>query len=434
MRRRPSSTCRTAGRHAVGDAAAVPGARRRAGRDRRRGQPHQLGVQYSYHHGFYDGVEREFRGFARVDAARHRLAAGASRVSARSPRRPTRHRRRVRAAACADANLVPHRRVLRRATTSPPARCASTAQLDPQRRTPAADDPARRARAPEELREACRALRGRVLRQEVYAQDGTAQRVNPYTTTEHRYQVDHACYAARDRRSSMAACTGLRGVLSRRELESCPAHYERDPRDPRVSHELTLAVDAYGNITRHAAVGYPRRCPRPEQAAHAGQLHRARLSPTSPISRLVPARPADRNPDLRAHRHGAGRRARPVRRHRPAGRGQPPPRPISLRSSSPPRDTAAEAAVRPHAHALPRRRPSGSLALARSTRWPWSTRTYQLRVHAGPAQPASSARRLHRPTLTVLLAGSGGFVDLDGDGNHVGALAADVLLAGPGGP
>ncbi len=24
-------------------------------------------MQYSYHHGFYDGVEREFRGFARVD-------------------------------------------------------------------------------------------------------------------------------------------------------------------------------------------------------------------------------------------------------------------------------------------------------------------------------------------------------------------------------
>ena len=38
-------------------------------RDRRRGQrAPATSSSYSYHHGYYDGVEREFRGFARVDA------------------------------------------------------------------------------------------------------------------------------------------------------------------------------------------------------------------------------------------------------------------------------------------------------------------------------------------------------------------------------
>ncbi len=34
----------------------------------------------------------------------------------------------------------------------------------------------------EELREACRALRGRILREEIYADDETPAAVNPYVT------------------------------------------------------------------------------------------------------------------------------------------------------------------------------------------------------------------------------------------------------------
>ena len=48
-------------------------------------------------------------------------------------------------------------------------------------------------------------------------------------------------------------------------------HYERGPDDPRVSHELTLEVDDYGNVLRRVSVCYPRRTtappPEPELAA-----------------------------------------------------------------------------------------------------------------------------------------------------------------------
>ena len=68
MPRRPGSTWRPRGGPAVGDAAAVSGARRRAGRDARPGSGGSVSItRYAYHHGHYDGEEREFRGFGMVE-------------------------------------------------------------------------------------------------------------------------------------------------------------------------------------------------------------------------------------------------------------------------------------------------------------------------------------------------------------------------------
>src|SRR4029077_9445519 len=36
-------------------------------RDTCRASRSQFAIRYSYHHGYYDGIEREFRGFGRVD-------------------------------------------------------------------------------------------------------------------------------------------------------------------------------------------------------------------------------------------------------------------------------------------------------------------------------------------------------------------------------
>ena len=42
---------------------------------------------------------------------------------------------------------------------------------------------------PDEEREACRALKGTMLRQEVYALDGTAKAPHPYTVTEQNFTI-----------------------------------------------------------------------------------------------------------------------------------------------------------------------------------------------------------------------------------------------------
>jgi RHS repeat-associated protein len=201
---------------------------------------------YSYHHGFYDGIEREFRGFARVDQL--------------------------------DAESVPAPSGIGTFTSTPPVSDGDFALPPVRTRTwyhtgayfGYADIAARLREeyyaldplAPElgatvlpdgassdECRQACRALRGRVLRQEVYADDGSDASVHPYTVTEHRYQT---------RLVQPERGTAYAGVYAW-ELESIICQYERNPADPRVGHQLTLEVDDYGNVTKSAAAGYPRR-------------------------------------------------------------------------------------------------------------------------------------------------------------------------------
>ena len=49
-------------------------------------------------------------------------------------------------------------------------------------------------------------------------------------------------------------------------LETLTYHYERDPADPRVKHDLVLEVDEYNVARRAVSIGYPRRTPQlPEQ-------------------------------------------------------------------------------------------------------------------------------------------------------------------------
>ncbi|MEO5726945.1 MAG: toxin TcdB middle/C-terminal domain-containing protein, partial [Byssovorax sp.] len=98
-------------------------------------------------------------------------------------------------------------------------------------------------------REACRALKGQVLRQEIYAQDGTTREPLPYTVSERSYCV----------RQIQAPSGSSHGVFLSFPREAIEYHYERNASDPRVTHAFTLVVDDQGVTTRSVAVGYPRR-------------------------------------------------------------------------------------------------------------------------------------------------------------------------------
>ncbi|EGV29592.1 RHS repeat-associated core domain protein [Thiorhodococcus drewsii AZ1] len=105
----------------------------------------------------------------------------------------------------------------------------------------------------EEEREACRALKGSMLRQEIYALDGSESEAHPYAVTEQNFSV----------RLIQPKADNRHGVFLTHAREALSYHYERNAADPRVSHALTLAVDDYGNVLRTAAVGYGRREPDP---------------------------------------------------------------------------------------------------------------------------------------------------------------------------
>jgi RHS repeat-associated protein len=214
-------------------------------------------AQHSYHHGFYDGVEREFRGFARVDSLDTDALPAESGIGTFTS---------TPAISDGEFALAPvwtrtwyHTGAFVHGQDIADRLAAEFWALDPdaQRLSPTILPAAASA---EELREACRGLRGHALREEVYALDGTPESLNPYATTEHRYQVD-----------LLQPPTEVSyGAFFAWERESVACHYERNASDPRVSHELSLAIDTYGNPTRHASVGYPRR--RPAFDEQAGTL------------------------------------------------------------------------------------------------------------------------------------------------------------------
>ena len=122
----------------------------------------------------------------------------------------------------------------------------------------------------EEMREACRALRGSVLRQEVYAVDGSDESDRPYGTSERNYTIE----VLQPRGPNQF------GVFLAHPRETIEFHYERklfkvvgntladqnspppnsqNACDPRVTHSMTLAIDYFGNVLTSAAISYGRR-------------------------------------------------------------------------------------------------------------------------------------------------------------------------------
>jgi RHS repeat-associated protein len=108
-------------------------------------------------------------------------------------------------------------------------------------------------------RESLRALAGRPLWTEFYADDGDPHQDVPYVTEQHRYQV------ALDQPSN----ADRHAVLRSFELESVSHHYERASADPRVTHQLNLAVDQYNTVLSATAFAYPRRNPAIAEQASA---------------------------------------------------------------------------------------------------------------------------------------------------------------------
>ncbi|HKY35449.1 MAG TPA: SpvB/TcaC N-terminal domain-containing protein, partial [Polyangiaceae bacterium] len=206
----------------------------------------QLVSQYTYHHGFFDGVEREFRGFARVEQrdAEEFTLNEETELHQAPVRTVTWHHtgawlekeRLERELQKEYFQQGPAQLLLRDTFVLPD-------DLTPQPMTTADE------------REATRALRGRMLRQEVYAEDGTDKASIPYVVTEQ-------CFAVRRLQSSTGA---LHGVFFAHARESMTAHTERSPEDPRVAHDLVLDVDDFGRVTRQASIVYGRAIGQPEQ-------------------------------------------------------------------------------------------------------------------------------------------------------------------------
>ncbi|MGO7121514.1 SpvB/TcaC N-terminal domain-containing protein [Rhizobium johnstonii] len=212
--------------------------------------------RYAYHHGFFDGFEREFRGFGMVEQW------DTDEIGVLS-------RERTGAENCQPDSYVPpkltktwfHHGAWFQEDSVAASFKATYWAGDPQAiDLPDSVMPADLGAADE--REACRALRGRMLRQEIYAPDAAedsepsvkARATRPYETIEQNFTIRVLQPLGKNRQ----------GVFFVHPREAVHAHYERsDPPDPRIKHVATLKVDGYGNVEQSIEIGYCRRQPEP---------------------------------------------------------------------------------------------------------------------------------------------------------------------------
>ena len=236
-------------------------------------------TRYAYHHGYFDGEEREFRGFGRVDQWDTQeigmvqpedttsKAKSATNLDAASFVPPILTKTWFHTGAYLDGKKISQQfehEYYREPNQTDPGFAAA---LLPDTILPI-------GLTTDEEREAVRSLKGRILRLEIYALDGSDKQPHPYSVSERNYEI----------RLEQAQRTNRHAVFFAHDRETIDYHYERsfildptdpepDPRkkrklfDPRVTHAMTLEVDEFGNGLKNAAIAYPRHKPAyPEQA------------------------------------------------------------------------------------------------------------------------------------------------------------------------
>ncbi len=225
-------------------------------------------TRYAYHHGYFDGEEREFRGFGLVeqwDTEEYTVfqAGGGTNAQEKSLYVPPVHTKTwFHTGAFIDREHISNFFAAKEYYREPQHRIPEQTSEEERRKlekqfqtTLLPDTILPDGLTAQEEREACRALKGQVLRQEIYAVDGSEQSQHPYSVSERNYQI----------RQLQPRQKGQYAVFFTHPHETINYHYERNPEEPRISHEMTLEVDEFGNVLKSAAIGYPRRQPQYEE-------------------------------------------------------------------------------------------------------------------------------------------------------------------------
>ncbi len=238
-------------------------------------------TRYTYHHGYFDGIEREFRGFSMVeqyDTEEFAALNASDAFPAATNIEETSHVPPVLTKTWFHTGAYFHG-----AHISTQFEAAYYREGDPSLGELGLTDEQLRAMllpdtvlpssilladgtrmpwmlSPEETRQAYRALKGSILRQEVYALDRSEEADRPYSVSERNYTIEWLQPMQPGRANQHA-------VFFTHQRETIDFHYERKLydvagnklADPRVNHAMTLAVDYYGNVLKSVAIGYGRR-------------------------------------------------------------------------------------------------------------------------------------------------------------------------------
>jgi len=223
---------------------------------------------YTYHHGYYDHAEREFRGFGMVEQTDaehfdHWVKGNASNIVDETlHQEPVITKSWFHTGAFLSREKILNQfaheywykemnrqgfAVVNHETPLPDARLIAAPGLDASiiDRLSA-----------EEWREALRACKSMALRSEVFANDAPlvsatpAQRqkeLTPYSVATHNCIIELLQPKGQNKHA----------IFVVKESEAITYSYERNTEDPRVAHTLNIKLDEYGNVLESAAVVYP---------------------------------------------------------------------------------------------------------------------------------------------------------------------------------
>lgn len=197
---------------------------------------------YSYRHGFYDAIEKEFRGFARVEQYDTEAFEAFALNSAKNVVEQDLHQPPVRTVSWYHTGaFLRGEKILHQCESEYFQNTSHPEYSIPEPLLPAAVPAVN-------LHEAYRACKGILLRAEVYADDASALKDVPYSVSQASAQIILLQPGGPNYYASFMVIPG----------ESISYNYERLDADPRITHSFVLAADQYGNITQSASVVYPR--------------------------------------------------------------------------------------------------------------------------------------------------------------------------------
>ena len=211
--------------------------------------------RFAYHYGYFDGPEREFRGFGMVEQwdtdAFHQPEFPISNADARFEVPPVHTKTWFHTGAyLAGQGISSHLAHEYFGAPQDPAAFEVWARDNLLEDTVLPD----LLSNSDERQQACRALKGAMLRQEVYAADGSDKAATPYTVLEQNFTIRRVQPQAGNRYA----------VFFTHPREAISYNYERNLDDPRISHSMTLEVDPFGNVLKQVSIGYGRKQPDPQ--------------------------------------------------------------------------------------------------------------------------------------------------------------------------
>lgn len=213
-----------------------------------------MSTEYRYHHGYWDGVEREFRGFGLVEQSDTELFDG---YLGRALEGDAATMARLRAQRSYAPPMLT-RTWFHQGPVDPPDESHWTASTPSDEYWPGDPslldglwqiDAVLAALPPTVRREALRTLRGSVLRSETYALDGSALEERPYSVTEHAYGLKEV--------PATSAGGGTLRVFFPHPLAQRTTQWERGD-DPATRFSITGDYDAYGQPRQQLAIACPR--------------------------------------------------------------------------------------------------------------------------------------------------------------------------------